>query len=176
MRTRSLKPKWRGSGLLTRRPVDRNHSRPPRTSYRSGRTGRTLNPLAQAHCRFESCLVLCVPVPQWQRERVESAFSARSSRARHTIVVDRGEASWLVIALRCYASGEAARLSIERDGFESRTARQFLECSGASKRSSFGTKRSLVQIQPLRPFSARDEKIIARIICTASALACSSVL
>src|SRR6202023_4333346 len=27
------------------------------------------------------------------------------------------------IALRCYASGEAARLSIERDGFESRTAR-----------------------------------------------------
>jgi hypothetical protein len=29
------------------------------------------------------------------------------------------------IALRCYASGEAARLSIERDGFESRTARHF---------------------------------------------------
>jgi hypothetical protein len=27
--------------------------------------------------------------------------------------------------LRCYASGEAARLSIERDGFESRTARHF---------------------------------------------------
>ena len=25
----------------------------------------------------------------------------------------------------CYASGEAARLSIERDGFESRTGRQF---------------------------------------------------
>ena len=44
--TRSLKPEWRGSGLLTRRPVDRNHSRPPWTSYRSGRTGRTLNPLA----------------------------------------------------------------------------------------------------------------------------------
>src|SRR5438128_6361240 len=29
------------------------------------------------------------------------------------------------IALRCYASGEAARLSIERDGFESRTAHHF---------------------------------------------------
>ena len=26
--TRSLKPRWRGSGLLTRGPVDRNHSRP----------------------------------------------------------------------------------------------------------------------------------------------------
>ena len=78
--TRSLKPEWRGSGLLTRGPVDRNHSRPPVTCW---------------------------------------------SRVRHTIVVDRGEASWLVIALRCYASGEAARLSIERDGFESRTARQF---------------------------------------------------
>ncbi len=30
------------------------------TSYRSGRTGRTLNPMAQAHRRFESCLVLHV--------------------------------------------------------------------------------------------------------------------
>jgi hypothetical protein len=28
------------------------------TSYRSGRTGRTLNPMACAHRRFESCLVL----------------------------------------------------------------------------------------------------------------------
>jgi hypothetical protein len=32
IRTRSLKPEWRGSGLLTRRHVDRNHSRPPWTS------------------------------------------------------------------------------------------------------------------------------------------------
>jgi hypothetical protein len=47
--TRSLKPEWRGSGLLTRGPVDRNHSRPllhQWTSYRSGRTERTLNPPA----------------------------------------------------------------------------------------------------------------------------------
>ena len=57
------------------------------TSYRSGRTGRTLNPMAHAHRRFESCLVLQHQLP-------------------------------------CYASGEAARLSIERDGFESRTGRQ----------------------------------------------------
>jgi hypothetical protein len=61
--TRSLKPEWRGSGLLTRRHVARNHPGPPVfhncwTSYRSGRTGRTLNPLACAHRRFESCLVL----------------------------------------------------------------------------------------------------------------------
>src|SRR3974390_2067207 len=32
------------------------------------------------------------------------------------------------------------------------------ECSAAPKRSSFGTKGSLVQIQPLRPFSARIEE------------------
>ena len=77
---------------MTRRPVGRNHSRPPLHGpvYRSGRTGRTLNPLAQAQRRFESCLVLYVPVPQWQRERVESAFSARSSRARHTRLLGRG--------------------------------------------------------------------------------------
>ena len=30
--TRSLKPEWRGSGLLTRGPVDRNHSRPAASS------------------------------------------------------------------------------------------------------------------------------------------------
>jgi hypothetical protein len=33
LRTRSLKPEWRGSGLLTRRPVDRNHSRPPEHTH-----------------------------------------------------------------------------------------------------------------------------------------------
>src|SRR5437879_4946309 len=31
LRTRSLTPEWRGSGLLTRWPVDRNHSCPPET-------------------------------------------------------------------------------------------------------------------------------------------------
>ena len=43
------------------------------------------------------------------------------------VTVDFGgrDDSCPAIALRCYASGEAARLSIERDGFESRTARHF---------------------------------------------------
>ena len=36
-----------------------------------------------------------------------------------------GDAYPVETALRCYASGEAARLSTERDGFESRTARHF---------------------------------------------------
>ena len=36
IRTRSLKPEWRGSGLLTRRHVDRNHSRPPTDCWPRG--------------------------------------------------------------------------------------------------------------------------------------------
>src|SRR5262249_30072731 len=105
IRTRSLKPEWRGSGLLTRRPVDRNHPGPPNnrtwTSYRSGRTGRPLKPAAQAHRRFESCLVLqCVCTPIGRGECVENAFSGRSSRPRRTNS-----------SLLRYASGEATGLS-----------------------------------------------------------------
>ena len=96
LRTRSLKPEWRGSGLLTRWPVDRNHSRPPKhieigpvtvAAERAGLLSRQL----KAHRRFESCLVLqsipqSIPrlYPNWQRECVESAFSGRSSRPRRT--------------------------------------------------------------------------------------------
>ena len=123
--TRSLKPEWRGSGLLTRGPVDRNHSRPllhPWTSYRSGRTGRTFNPLATPIAGSNPAWSSMCLYPNRQRERVESASSACSSRARHTILAT----SLRAIVLRCYASGEAARLSIERDGFESRTARHFI--------------------------------------------------
>ena len=90
LRTRSLKPEWRGSGLLTRRPVDRNHSRPPRTLTATDELSelliRGLFPNAGSNPAWSSC----VPVPQWQRERVESAFSARSSRARHTRFLGRG--------------------------------------------------------------------------------------
>src|SRR5262249_58561908 len=86
--TRSLKPEWRGSGLLTRGPVDRNHSRPllhPWTSYRSGRTGRTLNPLAMPIAGSNPAWSSTCLYPNWQRERVESASSARSesSQAHH---------------------------------------------------------------------------------------------
>src|SRR5215471_5763696 len=80
--TRSLKPEWRGSGLLTRGPVDRNHSRPllhPWTSYRSGRTERTLNPLAMPIAGSNPAWSSRYPYPNWQRERAESASSARSS-------------------------------------------------------------------------------------------------
>ena len=96
LRTRSLKPEWRGSGLLTRWPVDRNHSRPPKhieigpvtvAAERAGLLSRQL----KAHRRFESCLVLqsipqSIPrlYPNWQRECVASAFSGRSSRPRRT--------------------------------------------------------------------------------------------
>ena len=87
--TRSLKPEWRGSGLLTRGPVDRNHSRPPLhpwTSYRSGRTERTPNPLAMPIAGSNPAWSSMCLYPNRQRERVEGASSARSSRARHTIL------------------------------------------------------------------------------------------
>src|SRR5215468_447105 len=90
-RTRSLKPEWRGSGLLTRGPVDRNHSRPPLhpwTSYRSGRTERTLNPLAMPIAGSNPAWTSMCLYPNRQKERVESASSARSSRAKHTIFSD----------------------------------------------------------------------------------------
>ena len=122
--TRSLKPEWRGSGLLTRGPVDRNHSRPllhPWTSYRSGRTGRTLNPLA---------MPIAGSNPAWSPTCLYPNGRGNASRARPVLVrVEPGTPFWRLpcaIVLRCYASGEAARLSIERDGFESRTARHFI--------------------------------------------------
>ena len=83
--TRSLKPEWRGSGLLTRSHVDRNHSRPPMrpvtvAAERGGLLIRWLKPNASSNPAWSSACLY----PNWQRERVESAFSARSSRARHT--------------------------------------------------------------------------------------------
>src|SRR4051812_43706772 len=60
--------------------------------------------------------------PNWQRECVESAFSGRSSRPRRTN---------FSLQLR-YASGEAARLSIGREGFDLPTERQFLKTTGCS--------------------------------------------
>ena len=50
---------WRASA---QRGFESRHILQSWTSYRSGRTGRTLNPMAQAHRRFESCLVLHVRV------------------------------------------------------------------------------------------------------------------
>lgn len=52
-----------------------------RTSYRSGRTDRTLNPVAHARRRFESCLVLhLASVPQsaegMRRERISWEFKS----------------------------------------------------------------------------------------------------
>jgi hypothetical protein len=60
--------------------------------------------------------------PNWQRECVESVFSGRSSRPRRTN---------FSLQLR-YASGEAARLSIGREGFDLPTERQFLKTTGCS--------------------------------------------
>ena len=141
LRTRSLKPEWRGSGLLTRRPVDRNHSRPPWTSYRSGRTGRTLNPLT---------MPIAGSNPAWSSMCLYPNGRGNALRARSVLVrvepgtpvfVDRDDRSRSsrspAIALRCYASGEAARLSIERDGFESRTARHFGTKLGTPKPAVF---------------------------------------
>jgi hypothetical protein len=54
--------------------------------------------------------------PNWQRECVESAFSGRSTRPRRTNTSS--------FQLR-YASGEAARVSIGREGFDLPTERQF---------------------------------------------------
>src|SRR6266478_603057 len=91
---------------------------------RGGLLIRWLKPDAGSNPAWSS---MCL-YPNWQRERVESAFSARSSRARHTRFRRPRRLcpiSWPAIRLRRYASGEAARLSIERDGFESRTARHF---------------------------------------------------
>jgi hypothetical protein len=91
---------------------------------RGGLLIRWLKPNAGSNPAWSS---MCL-YPNWQRERVESAFSARSSRARHTRFRRPRRLcpiSWPAIRLRCYASGEAARLSIERDVFESRTARHF---------------------------------------------------
>ena len=77
--TRSLKPEWRGSGLLTRGPVDRNHSRPLRHSWTSYRSGRTGGLLIRWQCRSQVRILLdpSGACTQRQRERVESASSPR---------------------------------------------------------------------------------------------------
>ena len=167
--TRSLKPEWRGSGLLIRGPVDRNHSRPLLhlwTSYRSGRTGRTLNPLTMPIAGSNPAWSPMCLYPNRQRERVESAFSARSSRARHTRF-RRSRRLCLISHARsfCAVMHRVRQLDCLSSETGSSPVQRAIssECSAAWKCSSSGTKRSLVRIRPLRPI-------------TASALACGSVL
>jgi hypothetical protein len=73
----------------------------------------------------------------WQRECVESAFSGRSTRPRRTSIPPRAGAEVALFKLR-YASGEAARLSIGREGFDLPTERQF-----CLSRSSLGFRFAL---------------------------------
>jgi hypothetical protein len=77
-------------------------------------------------------------------------------------------------ALLCI--GEAARLSIERDGFESRTARHFRSVAqpGSALRSEREGRWFKSSHSDHSPRATRRN--IARIPCTASALECSSVL
>ena len=101
IRTQSLKPEWRGSG-------PRLLPGPPRAAneclYPNWQRGNAL--------RARSVLVRVEPGAPDFADRDDRSRSSHSS----------------AIALRCYASGEAARLSIERDGFESRTARHLRSC------------------------------------------------
>ena len=74
------KPEWRGSGLLTRRHVARNHPGPPSRTldqYRSGRTGRTLNPPASRPPQvrtpaWSSKLRVCTPTGRGSASRAHS--------------------------------------------------------------------------------------------------------
>ena len=150
------------------------------TSYRSGRTGRTLNPPARAHRRFESCLVLQFTPPSWPdlfrpsttRFLISKDMDGRDKRGHdgrkdslrvctpigrgsalraHSVAVRVGpdapafapsplrlashrhcegcpsklaERRRATVRLLRYASGEAARLSIGREGFDLPTERQ----------------------------------------------------
>jgi hypothetical protein len=100
---------WSGTGLLSPPHVDRNHRHPPWTASIKVMHG-PLNPGNTAQYRGGLPIV---PVPQWQRECVESASSGRSSRPRHTRLKARD------------AAGVAAALSMRWEGIETPTGRQF---------------------------------------------------
>jgi hypothetical protein len=80
-RTRSLQPEWRGSGLLTRRQVDRNHTRSPAGPIAEWLSGGLLTrvKVGSIPTRFTMGLY-----PNRQRERFERPYSVRSSRTRRT--------------------------------------------------------------------------------------------
>ena len=122
MRTRSLKPEWRGSGLLTRRLVDRNHSRPPkhtthRTSYRSGRTGRPLKPAASS-----SSQVRILPGPPFLRgddcrcvyRRVCTPTGRGSALRAHSVAVRLGPDAPSCFALTRFAGSEPFEASAKK--------------------------------------------------------------
>ena len=112
-RTRRVKPEWRGSGLLTRPQVARNHPGPPfRTSDPSGKGPGLLN-------RRESYVGSS---PTWS-----SNSSARGEIGRRTI--SRGWRETVSVRLRpsaplankraCDAAGEANPLSTDFRGVRS---------------------------------------------------------
>jgi hypothetical protein len=92
------------------------------TSYRSGRTGRTLNPMACAHRRFESCLVL-------HHSRLYPNGRGSGSRSRTVLVRVEPDApntrafTPVLNKLPCDAAGVATRLSTGREGIETPTGR-----------------------------------------------------
>ena len=141
-RTRRVKPEWRGSGLLTRPQVARNHPGPPfRTSDPSGKGPGLLN-------RRESYVGSS---PTWSSSH--SALVAKSVDAPsregggQPCRFDSDRAHQF---RPCYASGEAARLSIGRDGFESRTGRhrhQGAEVTAAALTIRLSPKERLLREQ-----------------------------
>ena len=159
LRTRSLKPEWRGSGLLTRWPVDRNHSRPPKhieigpvtvAAERAGLLSRQRKLIAGSNPawssnQFRNQFRVCTPIGRGNALRAHSVAVRVGPDA--PIASRFREAS---IQLR-YASGEAARLSIGREGFDLPTERQFLKQQGVAQpgqSSCLGSRRPLVRIQP----------------------------
>ena len=116
-RTRSVKPEWRGSGLLTRPHVARNHPGPPfRTSDPSGKGPGLLNRRAS----------FVGSSPTW------SSNTPRSWRNWQTRHFER--VATMSVRLRpsapdqpCDASGEATPPSTKREGFDFPTGRQFSE-------------------------------------------------
>ena len=166
-------------GLLTRGPVDRNHSRPPirgPVTVAAERGGLLIRWQCPSQVRIlPGPLCACTPMAEGtRRERVQCSFESSQAHQISSvaeIVLDLSRA----IVLRCYASGEAARLSIERDGFDSRTARHTRSVAqpGSALRSE---RRGRWFKSSHSDHFLRAMRNIARTLRTASALACGSVL
>ena len=163
--TRSLKPEWRGSGLLTRRPVDGNHSRPPWTSYRSGRTGRTLNPLA---------MPIAGSNPAWSSMCLYPNGRGNALRARSVLVrVEPGTPDFVGL-------GDSARSCGTRSICAVMHRVRQLDCL-SSETGSSPVQRAISGVwRSLEALFVRNEEVAgsnpATPTNTASALACGSVL
>jgi hypothetical protein len=151
-RTRRVKPEWRGSGLLTRPQVARNHPGPPfRTSDPSGKGPGLLtrresyvgsSPTWSSNIRARGKIGRRTISRGW---RATMSVRLRPSAPLPRLVEYNGPATQLVKRIRCLRIFE---------GFDPSAGRHAsTECSAAWERISFGTRGAQVQILPLRPIS-----------------------